>query len=70
MLIQLYDLDIPTSDKAGKESQYMVSHSKLGSNPPIGSDRDSGCDNRRRLGKEKSENHIEKRFEKQGIRFK
>ena len=24
------------SDKAGKESQYMVSHPELGSDPPIG----------------------------------
>ena len=30
--------------KTGKESQYMVSHPKLGSDPPIGSDRESGCD--------------------------
>ena len=30
--------------KKGKESQYMVSHPELGSNPPIGSDRESGCD--------------------------
>ena len=28
----------------GKESQYMVSHPKLGLYPPIGSDRDSGRD--------------------------
>ena len=32
------------SDKAGKESQYMVSHPGLGSDPPIWSDQDSGCD--------------------------
>ena len=32
------------SDKAGKESQYMVSHSELSSDLPIGSDRESGCD--------------------------
>ena len=44
MLIQLEDLDIPTSDKAGKESQYIVSRPKLGSDPPFGSDRESGCD--------------------------
>ena len=31
--------------KIGKESQYMVSHPELGSDPPIGSDRESGCDN-------------------------
>ena len=30
--------------KSGKESQYMVSHPELGSDPPIGSDRDSGRD--------------------------
>ena len=29
--------------KTGKESQYMVSHPELGSNPPIGSDLESGC---------------------------
>ena len=32
--------------KSGKESQYMVSHPELGSDPPIGLDRESGCDNR------------------------
>ena len=32
------------SDLAGKESQYMFSHSELGSDSPIGSDRESGCD--------------------------
>ena len=30
--------------KLGKESQYMVSHPELGSDPPIGSDRESGRD--------------------------
>ena len=30
--------------KKGKESQYMVSCSDLGSDPPIGSDRESGRD--------------------------
>ena len=30
--------------KTGKESQYMVSHPKLSSDPPIGSDRDSERD--------------------------
>ena len=30
--------------KTGKESQYMVSHPELGSDPPIGSDWDSGRD--------------------------
>ena len=32
------------SDKAGKESQYMISHPELGLDPPIGSDRESGRD--------------------------
>ena len=32
------------SDKASKESQFMFSHPELGSDPPIGSDRESGCD--------------------------
>ena len=30
--------------KSGKESQYMVSHPELGSNPSIGSDRESRRD--------------------------
>ena len=30
--------------KSGKEFQYMVSHPELGSDLPIGSDRESGCD--------------------------
>ena len=30
--------------KTGKESQYMVSHPELGSDPSIGSDRESRCD--------------------------
>ena len=30
--------------KSGKESQYMVSHPETGSDPPIGLDRESGCD--------------------------
>ena len=30
--------------KSGKESQYMVSHPELGSDSPIGSDRESGYD--------------------------
>ena len=30
--------------KSGKESQYMVSHPELGSDPPIESDRESGRD--------------------------
>ena len=32
------------SDKAGKESQYTVSHPELGLDPLIGSDRKAGCD--------------------------
>ena len=41
---------IPTSTslalkkKTDIESQYMVSHPELGSVPPIGSGRESGCD--------------------------
>ena len=31
--------------KSGKESQYMVPHPELGSDSPIGSDRETGCDN-------------------------
>ena len=30
--------------ETGKESQYMVSHPELGSDPPIGSNRESGYD--------------------------
>ena len=30
--------------KIGKESQYIVSHPELDSDPPFGSDRESGCD--------------------------
>ena len=30
--------------KTGKESQYIVSHPELGSDPAFGSDRESGCD--------------------------
>ena len=29
---------------SGKESQHMISHPETGSDPPIGSDRESGCD--------------------------
>ena len=29
---------------SGKESQYIVSRPELGSDPPFGSDRESGCD--------------------------
>ena len=32
------------SDKAGRESQYLISCPELDSDPPIGSDRDSGRD--------------------------
>ena len=32
------------SDKTGKESQYMISRPELCSDPPIGSDRESGRD--------------------------
>ena len=32
------------SDKAGRESQYLISRPKLDSDPPIGSNRDSGHD--------------------------
>ena len=35
------------SDKAGEESQYMVSHFGLDSDPSIGSDRESGRDTKR-----------------------
>ena len=30
--------------KTGKGSQYMISRPELGSDPPIGSDQESGCD--------------------------
>ena len=30
--------------KTGKESQYIVLRPELGSDPPFGSDRESGCD--------------------------
>ena len=35
--------------KSGKESQYMFSHLETGSDPSIGSDRESGCDRRTSL---------------------
>ena len=38
---------IPTGTSSAlkkKKSQYMVSHPKLGSDPPIESDQESGCD--------------------------
>ena len=31
--------------KKDKKSQYIVSRPELGSDPPFGSDRESGCDN-------------------------
>ena len=31
--------------KKSKDSQYMASHPELGSDPLIGSDQESGCDN-------------------------
>ena len=37
-----YQFDL--GKKSGKESQYMVSHPELGSDSPIGSDRESGRD--------------------------
>ena len=33
-----------SSEKEKKKSQYMVSHPETGSDPPIGSDRESGRD--------------------------
>ena len=40
-----YKLDLKKKKKkTGKESQYMVSRPELSSDPPIGSDRESGCD--------------------------
>ena len=30
--------------KSGKESQYMFLHPETGSDPPIGLDRETGCD--------------------------
>ena len=33
-----------TKKKKKKKSQYMVSHPETGSDSPIGSDRDRGCD--------------------------
>ena len=36
--------DIPTGALKKKKSQYMVSYPELGSDPPIGSDRESVCD--------------------------
>ena len=44
--VYVYDILILVykKKKSGKESQYMVSHPELGLDPPIGSDRESGCD--------------------------
>ena len=39
-------------DKAGKESQYMISHPELGLDMPIGSDRESGRDRESRSQQE------------------
>ena len=39
-----YSSEKKKKKKTGKESQYMVSHPELGSDPPIGSDRESGRD--------------------------
>ena len=41
--IFVYDILIQKK-KTGKEFQYIVSRPKLGSDPPIGSDLESGCD--------------------------
>ena len=39
-----YQFGLKKKEKSGKESQYMVSRPEIGSDPPIGSDRKSGCD--------------------------
>ena len=44
ILIMLQDLGPPMSKKVSKESQYIVLRSEPGSDPPFGSDRESGCD--------------------------
>ena len=41
---KMWAIPTGTSSALKKKSQYMVSHPELGSNPPIGSDRESGCD--------------------------
>ena len=42
---RLYTTDISSAlKKKSKKSQYMVSHPETGSDSPIGSDRESGCD--------------------------
>ena len=46
---KMWAIPIGTSSalkKKKKRSQYMVSHLELGSNPPIGSDQESGRDSR------------------------
>ena len=43
---KMWAIPIGTSSSK-KKFQYMVSHPELGSDPPIGSDRESGCDNHR-----------------------
>ena len=40
----LYTTGISSALKKKKEYQYMVSHPETGSDSPIGSDRESGCD--------------------------
>ena len=39
-----YKFSSEIKKKKIKESQYMVSHPETGSDSPIGSDRDRGCD--------------------------
>ena len=41
---RLYTTDISSALKKKKKSKYMVSHPKTGSDSPIESDRESGCD--------------------------
>ena len=40
-----YKFNSEKKKKKGKASQYIVSHPGLGSDPPFGSARESGCDN-------------------------
>ena len=40
-----YKFSSEKKKKKGQEFQYIVSHPELGSDPPIGSDRESGLDN-------------------------
>ena len=42
--VYVYDILIRLLKKIGKESQYIVSRPETGSDRPIGSDRESGCD--------------------------